>query len=186
MSAFKSRRAVLLSAFAFSAIYLGVCGTSLASSSRDAAIQKLGLDKMDTPAPDLVFRDVTGAAKTIKSFQGKPAILHVWALWCEPCKKELPELEAVSRKIKALDIAFLPVAVDDGAKKTEIQTFLKKISPSLSPLMVKDDEQSRPYLAWGVPVTYFIAANGRIIARSRGSRSWSAVTEDDLRNIFRP
>lgn len=65
-----------------------------------------------TPAPEVKGPDLlTGRTIDLTSFRGKPVIVNVWASWCEPCRKEAPEILRFTKERP--DIAFLGVDVND-------------------------------------------------------------------------
>src|SRR6266513_1487642 len=45
------------------------------------------------PAPEAAFTDLDGKPATLAGFKGKPAVVNLWATWCQPCLKEMPSLE---------------------------------------------------------------------------------------------
>jgi cytochrome c biogenesis protein CcmG, thiol:disulfide interchange protein DsbE len=57
---------------------------------------------------------------SLSSLRGHPVLLHFWATWCAPCLKELPELLALTKKIRAEGYSVVTVAVDDSWSKLEI------------------------------------------------------------------
>jgi thiol-disulfide isomerase/thioredoxin len=62
--------------------------------------------------PDLVFRDAGGRATKVSDFRGKVLVLHFWGSWCGPCRRELPDLQALVRRMgreRDVRFAFLPV-----------------------------------------------------------------------------
>src|SRR5579864_2683672 len=44
------------------------------------------------PAPEVSFTDAAGKPATLGDFKGKPAVVNLWATWCQPCIKEMPSL----------------------------------------------------------------------------------------------
>jgi thiol-disulfide isomerase/thioredoxin len=71
------------------------------------------LEQLGQPAPDFSFVDLEGKSITRESLAGKITVLDVWATWCGPCRKSLPELEEVYQKYKDNEeVTFLAVSVD--------------------------------------------------------------------------
>ena len=49
---------------------------------------------------DLAFRDPTGRPASVSGLRGKVVILHFWGSWCPPCRREMPDLQALHDRIK--------------------------------------------------------------------------------------
>jgi len=43
----------------------------------------------------LALKDMAGVDQSLASLRGRVVILNFWATWCEPCKKEMPDLSAI-------------------------------------------------------------------------------------------
>ncbi len=76
------------------------------------------------------FPDLQGEPIALSSYAGRPLVVNFWATWCAPCVKEMPDLDALSRKYP--DMTFLGVAVDT---QPNVEKFLKKVQVSY-PLVV--------------------------------------------------
>lgn len=62
--------------------------------------------------PDLAYRDRQGRAGHVAALRGKLLILHFWASWCPPCRREMPEIAQLYKKLAdRRDIVFLPLQV---------------------------------------------------------------------------
>lgn len=70
--------------------------------------------------------DINGNKIILKELKGKIVVVNFWFINCEPCRKEMPELnQMVSDYKDSSDIVFLAVALDD---KADLKDFLKKTS----------------------------------------------------------
>ncbi|MEZ4911222.1 MAG: TlpA disulfide reductase family protein [Saprospiraceae bacterium] len=75
-------------------------------------------------APQIIARDINSNEVNITSFNGKYKYIDVWATWCEPCIKEMPNLDELQSRYKELPIAFLSISIDDNEKVWK--SFIKK------------------------------------------------------------
>lgn len=60
--------------------------------------------------PDLSLTDPQGRKVSLKDLRGKVTVLHFWGSWCGPCRKEMPEIQRVARKLGA-EVNFVLVQV---------------------------------------------------------------------------
>jgi thiol-disulfide isomerase/thioredoxin len=70
--------------------------------------------KIGQPLPDFALKTLTGRAGTIKKqFRaGRQTLINVWATWCIPCAKEMPELEKMRAKLAARGVDLVGLNVD--------------------------------------------------------------------------
>lgn len=141
----------------------------------DQSWNELHLDKLNQSAP--VFAVTYN--KTLSNFQGQWVLLHFWATWCSPCRKELPELERLYSRCDSKKVAFITVSIDEE-HKDKVTSFIHSLDLKLPVVFGMDANISRSYWNWGVPVTYLINPKGKIIARALGPRDWDSVAGDKL------
>ena len=55
--------------------------------------------ELPTPAPDFLLPDLQGQVVRLSQLKGKVVLLNVWTTWCPPCRKEMPALEALYRRL---------------------------------------------------------------------------------------
>lgn len=125
----------------------------------------------------LALTDKSGKTRDLSAYQGKLVLLHFWATWCPPCTKELPSLNALARE-KAGESRFviLPVALDFGKTRPQIENFMKKLNmDNLSLLTVPENDKSWETLStFNLPTTFLIGPNGEVLYKMVGDTDWSA------------
>jgi len=94
-----------------------------------------------------------------------PAIINVWGSWCGPCKEEMPILrsfyEKAQGKLALIGVNVEEASIEDGRK------FVKNNGITW-PNLYDADGKSRAYFGMGVPVTWFIAADGSVAYKHIG------------------
>lgn len=89
-------------------LLLGPMAPSLAEARRLA-------DGVGQPAPDFTFHEVgTGAPRKLSELRGKVVLVNVWATWCPPCRKELPDLEKLQADYADRDLVVLTVSTEES------------------------------------------------------------------------
>jgi thiol-disulfide isomerase/thioredoxin len=109
----------------------------------------------------------------LTNFHGKPVILNFWATWCAPCVKELPSLA----KLKELrpDIHVLAVSQDLQKDAAELSAFLKRHqAENLGVYLDKGKSAKRAFPVNGLPSTYILSPEGKIIYKIEGDTDWSS------------
>jgi thiol-disulfide isomerase/thioredoxin len=94
-----------------------------------------------------------------------PAIINVWGSWCGPCKEEMPILrsfyEKAQDKLALIGVDVEEASIEDGRKFVENNGITW-------PNLYDADGKSRAYFGKGVPVTWFIAADGNVAYKHIG------------------
>jgi len=130
-----------------------------------------------TTAPDFSLGLFNGSSFTLSGAlqTGKPVVLNFWASWCGPCADEAPVLQDGARRYGDR-VTFVGVDVQDV--DSDAQAFLTKYgitylngSGNAGPISVQ-------YGMRGVPETYFIAPDGRLI------RKWNTLSAADLEQFL--
>ena len=130
------------------------------------------------PAPDFTLKDAAGHPVRLSDYRGKVALVTFWATWCEPCKKEMPEIEAAYAKNK--DRGFVVLAVNFGENPELAGSFIhhgRLTFPSLIDPGVKVASQ---YGVVSLPVSFFVDPNGLIQERVFGG----TLTEAAITSVF--
>ena len=136
----------------------------------------------ENAAPDFTFYDIDGNAHTLSEFQGKPVILNFWASWCGPCKSEMPDLEDAYQEYGE-EVHFILVNLTDGVNETVSvaseyiagQGYTFPVYYDIDPEGVNALAGAEAYKVSSIPITYFIDAQGNIVAYASGMMSASRL-----------
>jgi cytochrome c biogenesis protein CcmG, thiol:disulfide interchange protein DsbE len=145
------------------AIVLPLLGVLVANLGRDPHSVRSPL--VGRPAPPFRLVPVGGGAPvSLESLHGKPVVINFWATWCVPCFQEHPVLVESARSLR--DVQFLGIVYEDEEDRTG--EFLRERGASYPSLMDKDGRTAIAYGVFGVPETFFIDPEGRIVEKYVG------------------
>ncbi len=121
-------------------------------------------------APNFVLLDLDGEPHRLSDYRGKVVIVNFWATWCPPCRAEMPSMQRAWERLEAQGVVML--GIDVGEDEETVFQFLADY-PVEFPLLL--DSESRVIEAWGVrglPTTFVIDPEGRMVYRAVGGREW--------------
>jgi len=120
-------------------------------------------------APSFALKDLAGKPISTESLKGKVVLLDFWATWCVPCRKSLPELQALHQKHAGRGFSVVGVSIDEG-DPAKVKKFVtaKEITYSVA---VDSDENPawKSFHVKAVPAAYLIDREGRIVAHWTGA-----------------
>jgi len=135
--------------------------------------------KVRVAAPPFTLEGVEGGATHLEAYRGKVVLLHFWATWCDPCREEMPDLEALWQQVKGSDIAIIAVAGDRG-KIGKVGAFCKKHGITFKVLHDPAGRVRRLYEVTALPTSYLIGSDGKISGKVLGARQWSGESAKKL------
>jgi thiol-disulfide isomerase/thioredoxin len=127
------------------------------------------------PAPAYVFKARDGADARFADFRGKVVVVNLWAMWCAPCRTEMPTLATLAQTYAGQDVVVLPINVDatedaiaDGRSFIDVHEPLP---------MYSDPKFQLPFELPGkgkMPQTILLDRQGRIRAYFSGEADWAS------------
>lgn len=121
---------------------------------------------INQPAIDFTQNDINGNPISLETFKGKYILLDFWASWCEPCRRENPNLVEVYKKYHEKGFEIVGISLDED--KEAWANAIKKDNltwPQLSDLKGEANEVAKLYNVTALPYNYLIDAKGMLVAR---------------------
>lgn len=118
-------------------------------------------------APDFTLTTLDGQAVKLSDYRGKAVLLNFWATWCGPCKVEMPWFVDLQKQYGSQGLQIIGVAMDDSGKDA-IDKFAKEMGVNYLILQGKESVGDDYGGVLGLPTTFFIDRNGKIIDSTSG------------------
>jgi thiol-disulfide isomerase/thioredoxin len=122
--------------------------------------------------PALAGTDLQGQDWRLADLRGKAVLINFWASWCEPCRAEMPSLQALAQFYGPNQLVVLAVNFKESAPTA--QQYVQRTDLTLPVLL---DPAGAMAHAWGIkvfPTTVLVAANGQVRSLVRGGLDWSS------------
>jgi cytochrome c biogenesis protein CcmG, thiol:disulfide interchange protein DsbE len=117
-------------------------------------------------APDFTLTGFDGKVIHLAEFRGRVVLLNFWASWCAPCLEEMPRFSAWQRRYGEQGLQVIGISMDDNDVPVR-QVLVRQ--PVEYPIAVGDVPLAERYgRILGLPQSFLIARDGRILARYKG------------------
>jgi thiol-disulfide isomerase/thioredoxin len=122
------------------------------------------------PAPTFQLSGRGGKAINLAQFKGQVVMINFWATWCGPCRQEMPLLEDIYKKYKAMGFTMLGVNVEPDSAGAE--AWLSKQKPVSFPIVFDTESRvSKLYRVAGMPSTVFVDRKGNVRIMHKGYKA---------------
>ena len=121
------------------------------------------------PAPAYEAVSLAGEPVSLAELRGQVVLLNVWATWCAPCRREIPELQALHTARSDEGLRVIGVTVDSRSAEDEIRRFIDEFRMTYEIWWDPDQTAVATFAAVGVPLTVLIDREGRIVWEHLGA-----------------
>lgn len=112
------------------------------------------------PAPDFTLTTLTGQQIRLSDLRGRPVVVNFWATWCTPCRREMPDFQAIYDREQGNGLAVLGVNV--GESRIGVSEFVQSLNLSFPILIDERETVQVAYKILPLPATFFIDRAGVI------------------------
>ena len=128
-------------------------------------------------APNLELTDQAGKTQKIADLRGSIAVVNFWAIWCGPCREELPMLTRLSAEYGGKQVRFVAVSADEWKKRAAVESFVTANHLNMEIWLGADlDMLERANLGNVLPATLILDQQGDVVVRVLGE-----AREEDIR-----
>jgi cytochrome c biogenesis protein CcmG/thiol:disulfide interchange protein DsbE len=150
------------------------------AAGRPAPAPSFSLDVLERGAlPSRIERGVGPALAdgrlSLAELRGVPVVLNLWASWCTPCRDEAARLEQGWRSFGPKGVLFLGLDIQDV--RDDGRAFIREYGATYPSVREPGREVANSYGATGIPETYFIDPDGRVVAHVIGVVSERQLAE---------
>ena len=127
--------------------------------------------KLGDTIPNVSFQGLDKSQLELATVNDKLVIAHFWATWCAPCRKEMPSLERLSRKLDPNKFALIGISVDEDINL--VKEFKLKYGIKFAKFI--DIDMSLAKGQFGVtafPETFVIGRDGKLVRHMMGEHEW--------------
>ncbi|MEM9433214.1 MAG: TlpA disulfide reductase family protein [Pseudomonadota bacterium] len=171
------RTCVLYAALAWGAI------AGIANAADQAALRaltvgelaKIQIHETAEPVTTTAFLDADGNTRTLADYRGKYVLVNFWALWCAPCREEMPALNNLDAELGGEAFEVVTIATGRNSRPAIDAFFAEHSLTSLPILLDPKMELARDTGALGLPVSLLISPDGQEIARAQGELHWDSA-----------
>lgn len=112
-------------------------------------------------APDFTLKTMNGEPFTLSKHEGKVVVINIWATWCAPCRKEIPDFIKMQRTMKEQGVLFVGVSIDEEGWDA-VRPYAQKMDINY-PVVVDDGSVFKGYGPFRlIPTSYIINKKGQL------------------------
>ena len=132
------------------------------------------------PPPSIPVVTPKDFSAALEQEQGSVLVLNLWASWCAPCLKEIPELVKLQKTYARCGVRLLGLAMDDPSElSAAVQPAVTKYFPEFRTL-ARDSASMDSFAsvvdgAWNelMPTSYVIGRDGAVVKRLQGGKTYA-------------
>ena len=124
------------------------------------------------PTPPLALQDLQGREHTLEDYKGHVVLVQFWATYCTPCRKEMPSMNSLMKKMG--DVPFKILAVNMAETDQEVSAFVNEVKPDFTVLMDTDGEAIGSWRVFAAPSNFIIDPQGQIRYTLFGGVEWDS------------
>ena len=157
-------------------------GVYKSRSEQGAPSSSIQGDVRGKQAPDFELNTLDGKSVRLSDYRGKAVLLNFWATWCGPCKIEMPWMVEFEKQYQAQGFEVIGVAMDDSSS-ADIEKFAKEMGVNYIILRGKEAVGEAYGGVIGLPTSFYIGRDGKIIGQHQGLVSRSDI-EDNIKKAL--
>jgi peroxiredoxin len=123
-------------------------------------------------APDFKLTTLDGKPASLTALRGKVVFLNLWATWCPPCREEMPSIQTLYQQFQSAP-DFVVLAVSEDSNPAQVANYVKQHKFGFEVLLDPRNSVGEAYDVSGLPESFVIGRDGRIVAHHVGPYDWA-------------
>jgi peroxiredoxin len=132
------------------------------------AMARLEADDARREHADFTLADLQGKSWHLRDLRGKVVLVNFWATWCPPCRKEMPDLQALYDKYKDQGFVVLSISDEEVAK---VAPFIAERKITYPVLLDPGRKVNDAFIVEGIPKSFVYNREGKLVAQSIDMRT---------------
>jgi cytochrome c biogenesis protein CcmG, thiol:disulfide interchange protein DsbE len=157
-------------------LVVGVCSLAGADPPTVTALLK-SLDLVGYPAgtmpPQFDGRTLDAGPISLAELRGKVVIVNFWASWCFECRPEMPVLEGLHREFASRGLVV--IGINARESKEAVSRYARELGLTFRLVLDPDGRINALYGVIGLPTTFVVGREGRVVALAIGPREWGSA-----------
>ncbi len=148
--------------------------TTLDAPQYSKAVAELVANEAEVAKADFTLKDLEGKEWTLSALKGKVVLVNFWATWCQPCRKEMPDLETLSKRYASKGLVVLSISDEEQSKVTP---WIKEHNITYPILLDPGRKANEAFHIEGIPQSFVFNREGKIVAQSIDMRTLGQFVE---------
>lgn len=115
---------------------------------------------VDFPAPEVNLTDINGQPVSLKDYRGQVVLVNNWAIWCPPCRAEMPVLQDYFRDHQKQN--FTVIGIESGQESEDVQYHINLYKLTFPVWLDFQQASLRAFQNNSLPNSYVIDQDGQV------------------------
>jgi len=142
--------------------------SSISQTNEDVPLNNIAINETPRPISSLIFVDFSDNQIDLKDYAGKLMVINFWAIWCEPCKREMSSLDKLYRDKNFKNLEIFSVNIEQPNKLKTKKFFTDLNIKNLEIFFDNKLNFVKEFKLRGIPTTILINKKGEEFARIIG------------------
>jgi len=121
----------------------------------------------------------TGDSIPLGHYEGTVTLLNIWATWCEPCRVEMPSMQHLYEALGPAGLKIVAVSIDQADPQL-VKDFQRQYGLTFDILQDRSRAIERVFQTTGVPESFVLNKEGRIVKKVIGAHDWASIANQEL------